>query len=248
MSAVDNKLKKIHDARQISAMLISAKEKHHPVYVWRIVGDKKIMAEVQLDLVIPTRGEIRLSPKGDSQLAFTHVVGGCDTVNLFFSHTAILFQSSIKGSHGEHGLIVSMPSFVAHMERRHWLRMPGENHPKLRIQFNKRVTYPRTMNQFFSKSICDLGAGGASFYATKAELRFLSEGELLKGLELVIDGKKIKVNVNILRIQEQAKQAFPASLGKLYKVSLRFDHIDKKDQETLAKYVFQNLPTTHQAV
>ena len=188
MSAADNKLKKIHDGKQISALLLSAKEKHHPVYAWRIIGDKKIMAEVQIDLVISARQEIRISPKSNSLLAFNHVVGGCETVNLFFPHSAILFQSSVKGSHGQHGIIVSIPSFLAYMERRVWLRMSGESHNKMRIQFSKKMTYPRPMNQFFSKAMSDLGAGGVSFVATKAELRFLSEGEAIKAVELIVDG------------------------------------------------------------
>lgn len=229
-------------------MLLSAKEKHHPVYVWRIIGDKKIMAQVQIDLVLSARGELRISPKPEAALAFSHVVGGCSSVNLFFPNSSTLFQAIVKGGHGETGLIVSFPDFIAQMERRNWLRMSGENHAKLRLQFNRKMSYPNPMKQFFSKALSDVSAGGVSFLVTRAELRFLPEGEALKDIELIVEGKKIKLHASVLRIQELSKQTYPAFAGKTYKVSLRFDHIEKKDQEILAKFIFQNLPETHQAV
>lgn len=244
MSSIENKLKKVHDPRQISAMLLSAKEKCYQAFVWRIIGDKKIMAEVQIDLVLSARQELRISPKPQSIEAFNHVIGGCESVNLFFAHSAILFQSSVKGPHGQHGVILTLPSFIAYMERRNWLRMSGEHQARLRLQFTKKSSLPRSMNQFFSKALFDLGAGGLSFLATRVELRFLTEGEGLKGLELLVDGEKLKLDAQVIRIQEMASSFY----GKSYKVSLRFERIEKKDQEKLIKFVFQNLPPSHQAV
>lgn len=229
-------------------MLLNAKEKQHPVFVWRIIGDKKILAQVKLDLILSARGEIRISPNEESLIAFNHVVGGCRHINLFFPNSSTLFQAEVKSGYGEYGLIIGLPPFIAQMERRKWLRMFGELHPKLRIQFSKKVTFPHPMNQFFSKALIDLSAGGSSFLATRAELRFLIEGEELKNLELLIDGRKMKVDAKVLRVQELSRHSYPPSMAKTYKVSFSFSRIDKKDQEQLAKYIFQNLKSSSEAV
>jgi len=47
----DNKFKKIHDAKQIGHQLLTAKERQEKVFVWRIVGDKKILAPVRFELI-----------------------------------------------------------------------------------------------------------------------------------------------------------------------------------------------------
>lgn len=229
-------------------MLLNAKEKQHPVYVWRIIGDKKILSQIKLDLILSARGELRISPTEESLIAFNHVVGGCRNINLFFPNSSTLFQSEVKEGHGDYGLVISMPNFIAQMERRKWLRMTGEMNSKLRIQFSKKTSLPHPMNQFFSKSLTDISAGGSSFFVSRAELRFLAEGEELKNLELLVDGIKMKVNAKVLRVQELSRHSYPSALGKTYKVSLSFSHIDKKDQDQLAKFIFQNLSTSSQAV
>lgn len=244
----DNKLKKNHDPKQIGHILLSAKERQVPIYAWRIIGDKKIMAQVHLDAVLTARGEVRVSPLPKNVEAFAHVVGGCDQVNFFLPQSSLLFQAQIKGQHGLNGLNMAFPQFVAHMERRVFLRLNSEGSSKLRVQFIKTTTVPRTMNQFFGKAIQDIGAGGLSFLVSKQELRFLISGEEIKSIELIIDGDKIKTNAKILRTQELGRHSYPSHSSKVYRVSLEFKGLDKKDQERLATYVFRNLKLTQEAV
>ena len=243
----DSKFKKIHDTRRISSLLLTTKEKQHTVYVWRIIGDKKILAEVQFDLVLSARCELRLVPRPEAREDFNHVLGSTTTINFFIPHSSTLFQATVKGHHGDYGIVVSFPDFVAQMERRRWLRMEGENQTRLRVQFTKKAGQPRVMNQFFSKAVSDLSAGGLSFIATKQELRFLTEGEHLKAVEVLVEGKKIKVDAKVTRLQETAVR--PYALGaKIYKVGLSFESIDGKEQDVLAKFIFQNMAIKPEAV
>lgn len=249
MSVLDNNLKKIHDAKLISAMLLSEKEKHHPIFAWRIIGDKKVMAQVQVDLVLSARGEFRITPLPEAREAFGHVLGGCSTVNLFFSNSSSLLQTSLKGANGDYGAVLAIPEFIVQMERRKWPRISGENHARVRIQFARKMTVPHPMSHFFSKALSDLSGGGVAFVVTRQELRFLTPGEEVKGLELLIEGNKIKVCAKVIRVQELKRLGnFMPSQLKSYRVSIQFTEIDRKDQEDLAKFIFQNMPPSHQAV
>ena len=245
---VENKLKKNYDPKQIGHILLSAKEHQWPVFVWRIIGDKKILAQINLDAILSSRGELRISPKAENAEAFSHVVGGCDHINFFFPHSSLLFQSTIKGHHGVNGLNLTIPDFVAHMERRLALRLHTDGSPRIRVQFIKTTSFPRALNQFFGKNVSDISSGGLSFLVSKHELRFLVTGEDIKNIEIVLEGEKIKASAKVIRTQELNRNSYPTSSAKTYRVSLEFKSIEKKNQERLSTYVFQNLKLTDKAV
>ncbi len=231
----DNKLKKLQDPRQVSRILLTAKERQQEVHVSRFVGDQKVLAPARLELILPLRREIVVSPLPGREALFAHVVGASETVNFFIPSAALLFQCRVR-KHSEDGLQAHFPDFLAQLERRKWLRMPGDE--RIRIQFNKPLRHPRPGNHFFAREAFDLSAGGASFVVSRAEAKFFTPGESFKGLELIINGRKNTFVAQVVRIQEvpQGDTPYPT-----WRVSVRFVDIDTKTQESLSKFVFANL-------
>lgn len=232
----DNKLKKINDPRVIGQILLSAKERQEQILVWRFVGDKKLMAPVRLDLILPLRRELVLSPLPGSEEVFQHVLGSSETLNFYLPFSGQLFQSHLKHQ-DENAAHAVFPDFIAQIERRKWLRMPGMG--SLRVQFNKPIIGKKLTHHFFSRELFDLSAGGASFLVSRAEAKFFTAGESFKGLELLIQGQKTILTVAVIRVQEIA--ARDAHGYKAWKVGLRFENADKNTQEELAKFVFTHL-------
>lgn len=231
----DNKFKKVHDAKLIGHQLLAAKEKQEAVFIWRIVGDKKILSPVRFELIKRSHQELVIRPKEGEEESFHQVLGSCEQINFFMPQSAFLFQCKFKQPESDGSVTVSYPDFVAQVERRKWLRMTADPSHKLRIQFCKTVHTPKPVNQFLSKSLLDLSAGGVSFLVSKAESKFFIPGELVKNMELLIGDIKYTVQGEILHVGE-------------LKVSVRFNALGKKEQEALAKFVFEHIRTDEKAI
>lgn len=237
----DNKFKKIHDAKQIGHQLLAAKERHEAVFIWRIVGDKKILAPVRFEFIKRSQLELVIHPKDGTEEIFHQVLGSCEQVNFFMPQSSLLFQCRFKQPEADGCVAFGYPSFIAQIERRKWLRLAAEAAHQLKIQFCKTVMTPKPVNQFVSKPLLDLGAGGVSFLVSKAEAKFFIAGELVKNMEILIGDIKYTVHGEILRVSGVGER-------KLWKVSVRFAAIAKKDQEALAKFVFEHLRTVEKAI
>ena len=237
----DNKFKKIHDAKQIGHQLLTAKERQEKVFVWRIVGDKKILAPVRFELIKRSQHELVIRPKEGEEDVFHQVLGGCEQINFFMPQSCLLFQCKLKQLESCGSVTLAYPAFVAQVERRKWLRLTSDDSHSLKIQFCKTVMTPKPVNHFLSKTILDLGAGGASFVISKAESKFFIAGEVMKNVEILVEETKYTVQCEILRVSEFGAQ-------KTWKVSVRFAAIGKKEQEALAKYVFEHIRTDEKAI
>lgn len=237
----DNKFKKIHDAKQIGHQLLAAKERQETVFIWRIVGDKKILAPVRLELIKRSQLELVIRPKDGEEELFHQVLGSCEQINFFMPQSCLLFQCKFKQPESDGSVTLAYPSFVAQVERRKWLRLTANVNHRLKTQFCKTVMTPKPVNQFLSKTLLDLGAGGMSFVVSKAESKFFIAGEMVKNMELLVGDIKYTVQGEILRVSEFGEQ-------KAWKVSVRFDAIGKKEQEALAKFVFEHIRTDEKAI
>ena len=237
----DNKFKKIHDAKQIGHQLLTAKERHEKVFIWRIVGDKKILAPVRFELIKRSQHELVIRPKEGEEDVFHQVLGSCERINFFMPHSCMLFQCKFKQSESGGSVTLAYPAFVAQIERRKWLRLTADVSHRLKVQFCKTVMTPKPVNHFLSKLLLDLGAGGLSFVVSKAESKFFIAGEMVKNMELLIGDVKYTLQGEILRVSEMGEH-------KKWKVSVRFDTIGKKEQESIAKFVFEHIRTEEKAI
>jgi c-di-GMP-binding flagellar brake protein YcgR len=232
----------------IGHQLLCAKEHNEEVYIWRIVGEKKVLAPVKFELIRKAKGELVVVSSENSKDIFQHVLGGSDHINFFLPKSSLLFQCSVKQMDNDGKLHLQFPKFIAQVERRNNLRMEAIDHPKLRVQFCKTVIAPKSVKQFYGKGLFDLSAGGVTFLITKAESRHFLEGEKLKNVELIIIDQKIVLSASILRVQELNEIETLKHPYKTWKVTLRFDSIQKKDQDLLTKFVFENVTIAEKAV
>lgn len=182
-----------------------------------------------------------IRPVEDQQALFDQVVGGSYVINFFFPHSSLLFQCKSKQHEADGSVTLGYPQFIAQVERRKWLRLSVENNPRLRIQFCKVVKTPKPVNQFISKNLLDLGAGGVAFNVSKAEAKFFIAGEIVKNIEILIGDIKYTVSGEILRVSELREQ-------KSWKVSVHFVAIGKREQDDIAKFVFENIRQDEKAI
>lgn len=244
----DNNLRKIHDPKLVCHLLNNVKQKQEHVIVWKFIGDKKIISPIRFDIIKKVKSEISISAKPGELELFQKVVGGSEKINFFCSQSSLLFQCELKQVESEGKITVTFPLFVAQVERRKWIRLKTDAEQSLRLQFCKKTIGPKGGNQFFSKALNDIGASGLSFLITRAETKFFIPGELIKGLELIIAGQKIVVSGQILRVQEISTEGYLAVPYKVWKVSVNFSEISKKDQDLLSLFVFKNIKLDEKAV
>lgn len=240
----ENQLKKIHDQKLIGHQLLSAKERGEQVFVWRFVGDRKVMVSVKIDVVKKASLELIVRPAAEDDAGFLGILGGAEHLNFFLPSSSLLFQSSLKHVAPSGQVTVAFPSFVAQVERRKWLRLRCADRSDLRLQFSKPIPSPVPSKQFFAKPLQDLSAGGLSFLITRAEAKFFIAGEKIKNLEVIVKQEKLILVGQILRVQEPAA----TSPQKLLKVTVAFDSVQKKEQDFLSRFVFENLSLDEKAV
>ncbi|MBY0516228.1 MAG: PilZ domain-containing protein [Bacteriovoracaceae bacterium] len=244
----DNKLKKIYDSRQIGHQLLSVKESQEEAFVWRFVGNKKILAPIKFEIIKKAKEEFQIKAAPGHEALFQEVIGSSDKLNFFLPHTLLLFQSKLQEINHDGSVLVLFPEFLAQLERRKWLRMNCENKVKIKTQFCKQVLEPKKMSQFFGKSLVDMSGGGFSLLASKAESKFFLSGEVIKNLELIIEDEKILVDVETVKVQEISTYDPNSINPKAWKISFKFQKITKKHQDFLIKFVFQHLSENEKAI
>lgn len=228
--------------------LLSAKERNEEAYVWRIVGDKKVLAPVRFEVIKKVKSELVIVPGENAKEIFLHVLGGADHLNFFLPNSSLLFQCSVKQFESNGSLSLQFPKFIAQVDRRKNLRMEAIDHPKLRVQFCKTVAATQPTKQFYGKGLFDLSAGGLTFLVTKAESRHFITGEKLKNIEIIVNDQKIITSASILRVQELNEIESQEHPYKAWKVTFTFDSLQKRDQDLLTKFVFENVRIDEKAV
>lgn len=236
----DNRFKKIREQRMIGRLLIGAKDRSEPIHVWRFVGDRKILANVRFVVIQPAKGEFQIEPMPGQEEIFSQVIGASEYINFFIPQGCLLFQCINRGN-DKARIVVAFPAFMAQIERRKWLRLPMEEQKNIHLQFTKPYLKPHLTHQVFSGVPYDLSGGGISFCVSRSEVGAYVPGEKIKHVELFIEGRKIKFEGQILRIQEINQTTTGRLPRKNWKVSLAFVAIEPADQEYVARYIFEKL-------
>jgi c-di-GMP-binding flagellar brake protein YcgR len=246
--SIEEKFKKIHDPKVIGLTLLNAKEKSETIYAWRIVGDKKILAPVRLEIIKRLQNTICIRPVESHEELFSLVLGSTETVNFFIPQTSIIFQCKFKQVESDGSYELAFPNFVAQIERRQWLRLTADNKQEIKLQFCKSVKMPRPQTHFVSREVFDLSGGGFSFMISRAEEKFFLPGEEIKNIELLIGGSKFTVSATVVRFHEKSAAKESSSSPLNIRLSLKFLDLNKKEQEEINKFVFENLTTHEKAV
>jgi len=242
----ENKFKKIYDQRHIGQQLIAIKDRSEPVYIWRFIGDKKVLAQVQIDFVKRSKSEFKLSPVPGQERLYAQVAGVGSELNLFFPESSLLFQTRAKSADAE-SLLAAFPPFLAQVERRKSLRLGCEGKP-VRAVFAKEVLQPRPAKQQFNKSLTDLSDGGCALVLTRVESKFFSPGDLVGGIDLRLDEQSVPLKAEVVRVQEMLPNGIEDVAYRSWKLTLKFIHLDPKQREQIAKFVFEHLNLQAEAI
>jgi len=237
----ENKLKKIYDIKFIHSLLLSSKEKLEQVLVWKFIGTKKITARIKITVTSKANGTIIFSPDERDSDILSNIISSSESINFYIPSGSTLFQCNIKNVESLNRVIVFMPQFIAQLERRKWLRLKTIDLKNVRIQFSKRVDPIRATQQFYRKSLIDLGVGGMAVFMTKSESKSFIQGEVIKGVELLIDDIKIVTNLEVINHVEFKPGQESDLHYKVWKIGFRFAGMQKKDQEIISTFVFKNM-------
>lgn len=234
------KFKQIRRSKFIGNQLVNAKDKNMECLIWRFLGQKKIVAKVNLDVVKRNSKEIIISASKDNQEEFEQVIGGSYQVNFYIPAMAILFQTELKSHTQNKKVLLAFPKMFAQFERRKNLRIVSYHDQRVDVEFSKNQVEHKHQAQHFKKSCYDLSAGGLSFLASKAELKFFSPRDKISELKLQIADRIFKMDCKINSINELTPDDVNDLVYKAWKVSVEFASLSNEDQEFISKFVFEN--------
>ncbi len=239
MIGSNQKLKENKNPKVIYELITTAKEKLGPVLVWIMHGDEKVTVEMWITIIRKAKQEIVLRAQPQSLNMVHTVVGSRDTVNIFFPGDLVFFQSKVKHLTVEGELTISIPSMIAHVDRRRHLRIFATPSIKAEATFYKSFFSQRVNTQLFKKNSFDIGTGGLSFIVSKMELKYFNEGDRIVGIILNLGDRKIEVDATIVNILPVEPDDYNKLLYKGVKICLKFDKVNPIYKETLDMFIFK---------
>jgi c-di-GMP-binding flagellar brake protein YcgR len=245
---LDNKLKKITDIHQISSQLQQVKNQQHECYIWRFVGEKKVLAKVHVTILRRSRKEIVIRADEHEKELYSLVVGVLDEVNFYIPNSAIMFRCSIVHNNFKGELTLSYPGFVAQIERRRFPRLNTYRNDLAKSFFSKCIVGHKIQTQYFQKTLFDLSAGGFSLVVSKMELSFFNVGDQIPDMELIFEGRKMNANAQVVHVQPLEPQDNSDIIYKVWKVSFKFTAILSRDFEFLSRHIFEKMTPDQEAV
>ena len=87
-----NKLKKVNDFAVILNMLNGAKENNTEVYIWKLVGDKKHLAQVRLESVRKTKRDFAIVPNRDRREVYKTLLDSVGMSTFIFRSHPFCFE------------------------------------------------------------------------------------------------------------------------------------------------------------
>jgi c-di-GMP-binding flagellar brake protein YcgR len=237
---VESKLKKIHKSKIFLSLIQSAKEKAESIIVWRLIGHRKLTSQIKISSLNRVNQQMKIDLVDGDERGFAAVVSSIEKINFYIASSSILFQCQVKEVVDSKKIIVFLPSFVAQVEKRKSTRIDTSDLLNVRVQFSKRINPILSASRFFSKTPLDIGLGGMALLVSRSDCKCFFRGELIKNLEIVLDGQKILVDSEVVSVSEYGHYDDTYSKQKTFKIGLRFKNLEKKDLESLSNFIFRH--------
>lgn len=226
----------------VVSILEATKNESKNVICWRLVAGKKILADVKIRVFRKKRQELVIKATStQSENVLRSFAIGNDKLNFYIPDSLILFQSEILRQENEHEITVKVPEIMAQAERRKFFRYYPEEHQDLSIQFSKENHVQNKTTAHFNKKLLDISAGGTAFLILSHEKKFFQENEVLKNIELKLEGKKYKVNLQILRIFNVKPTYENGLVHPGQKITAKFIKTEKSTIEKILYFVIENM-------
>ncbi|MBA2403993.1 MAG: PilZ domain-containing protein [Bdellovibrionales bacterium] len=237
----DNKLAKVQDEAIIHNLISGAKEAELEVFIWRLVGGSKHLANVRIESIRKQRKDFCIIPIAGHERTVQELMSGQGYIDLYVPESALLLRCNIRHSDAPFRYYLHIPDFVAQVERRKSFRLNVYETEDVKISFGKSVSIPRPMSQHFHKSCFDISTGGFSFLVSRMESKFFQINDPIRTIEIKSGGWSTKVNAEIALIKEVEPDEFNGLTYKVWRICCRFNQLDQISKKHLEKYIFERI-------
>lgn len=237
----DNKLKKIKDESVIVSLISGAKENQSEVFIWRLIGGSKHLANVRIESIRKPRKDFCVVPAPGHEKQVQELMSSQNYIDIYVPESALLLRCMIKQTDAPIRYYLQLPEFAAQVERRKNFRLNVYDSEEVRINFGKAVSVPRPMSQNFNKNCFDISAGGFSFFVSRMESKFFQIHDPIRNIEIKAGSWSAKVNAEIALIKEVEPDEHNGLTYKVWRVCCRFSSIDQISKKYLEKYIFERI-------
>lgn len=238
---MSNVLKKIQDEPTLLSLLGTAKEQKLEVFLWRFVGAEKHMALVRIESVRKMRGDFCIVPAEGQDRQVQEIIGSMNLIDVYVPESALLFRCTIKQTDAPFRYYLTLPKFIAQVDRRKSFRVNVHEESDVFLNFAKTVSGPRVVKQHFHKACFDISTGGFSFYVSKAENKFFSVTDEMPVVEIKTKNWSGKVTAVVSAVREIDPDDKNGLTYKVFRVSCSFTQIDQVSKKYLEKYIFERI-------
>ncbi len=239
--ANDNKLRKVTDVAVIYSLLNSAKELGTEVYVWRFIGNRKIMSSVRIEALRKQRSDYSIVPLAGNDQTVQDLISGQHFVDLYIPDSALLLRCKIKTVDAPLRYYLHIPEFVAQVERRKNFRLKVYGLYEVNASFTKEVSTPKSGTQHFSKDLFDISTGGFSFYVSRLESKLFQVGDPLSRVLLKAGTWTGKLSAKVAMIREIEPDVHNGLQYKVWRISCKYTEIDEVSRKYLEVYIFERM-------
>lgn len=237
----DNKLKKVQDEAIIHNLISGAKDAELEVFIWRLVGCSKHLANVRIESIRKHRKDFCIIPIAGHERQVQELMTGQGYIDLYVPDSALLLRCNIRQADAPFRYYLQIPTFVAQVERRKSFRLNVYEADDVKISFGKTVSVPRQMSQHFHKSCFDVSTGGFSFLVSRMESKFFQINDPIRTIEIKTGNWATKVNAEIALIKEVEPDEYNGLTYKVWRICCRFSQIDQISKKHLEKYIFERI-------
>jgi hypothetical protein len=237
----ENKLKKVQDEAVIHGLLSSTKNAESEVFIWRLIGGSKHLANVRIESIRKTRRDFCIIPITGHERQVQELMGGQSYIDLYVPESALLLRCNIRHTDAPFRYYLEIPAFVAQVERRKSFRLNVYDAEDVKVSFGKSVSVPRPMSQHFHKACFDISNGGFSFLVSRMESKFFQINDPIRTIEIKAGNWATKVNAEIALIKEVEPDEYNGLNYKVWRVCCRFSQIDQISKKYLEKYIFERI-------
>jgi len=239
--AKENTLKKVKDVAVILSLLNGAKDVGAEVFIWRLVGGNKHLGKVRIESLRKQRKDFCIIPSDGQDRLVQELLNSQSYIDLYIPESALLLRCNIRQSDAPYRYYLSLPDFVAQVDRRQELRLNVYERSEMKISFGKSVKVPRIMSQHFLKSCYDISSGGFSFLVSKMEAKFFEINDSISFIEFKTKEWGAKLNAEITAIRETDPDEFNGLNYKAIRVCCRFQQIDQISRKYLDKFILERI-------
>jgi hypothetical protein len=235
-----NNLKKNYSAWAIFSLINNTKLNDKPIVGWRIIGGKKVTVDLFIRVIRKFRNELVIRathPDGRNTLA--NLIAGSDKLNLYLPEDLVLFQSEVKKSESSGDVVITIPEMIAQIDRRKHLRLFLDEEINVNVLFSKQNHGQRSSTQQFLKKCFDISAGGLSFIISRIEGKFFEVGDIIYGLELILDKRKTTLNAEIVNLFDIEPDEQNGLHYKGQKICVRYVAPTPNQQKVINDFVFK---------